>query len=147
MIYNVREDSDEYKIIQILKKNARLPISSISHEIGVSRVTVQKKIQKLEENGIITGYTAKLNSDSFSHKVKGWILINAEANKEEKAIKSMMKLPEITGLYTTNGKWDLAAEITSTNLEDFDRTISALRSINGVLETETSLLLSSRIGE
>ena len=58
-----------------------------------------------------------------------------------------MKLPEITGLYTTNGKWDLAAEITSTNLEDFDRTISALRSINGVLETETSLLLSSRIGE
>ena len=147
MIYNVREDSNEYKIIQILKKNARLPISSISHEIGVSRVTVQKKIQKLEENGIITGYTAKLNSDSFSHKVKGWILVNAEANKEEKAIKSMMKLPEITGLYTTNGKWDLAAEITSTNLEDFDRTISALRSINGVLETETSLLLSSRIGE
>ena len=143
----MREDSSDYKIIQILKKNARLPISSISHEIGVSRVTVQKKIQKLEENGIITGYTAKLNSDSFSHKVKGWILINTEANKEEKAIKSMMKLPEITGLYTTNGKWDLAAEITSTNLEDFDRTISALRSINGVLETETSLLLSSRIGE
>ena len=147
MLYNVREDSCEYKIIQILKKNARLPISSISQEVGVSRVTVQKKIQKLEENGIITGYTAKLNSDSFSHKVKGWILINAEANKEEKAIKSMMKLPEITGLYTTNGKWDLAAEITSTSLEGFDRAISALRSINGVLETETSLLLSSRIGE
>ena len=124
-----------------------MPISSISQEIGVSRVTVQKKIQKLEENGIITGYTAKLNSDSFSHKVKGWILINAEANKEEKAIKSIMKLPEITGLYTTNGKWDLAAEITSTNLENFDRAISTLRSINGILETETSLLLSSRIGE
>jgi len=69
------------------------------------------------------------------------------STKEEKAIKSMMKLPEITGLYTTNGKWDLAAEITSTSLEGFDRAISALRSINGVLETETSLLLSSRIGE
>jgi DNA-binding Lrp family transcriptional regulator len=147
MVYNLNEDSADYKIIQILKKNARLPISSISQEIGVSRITVQKKIRKLEENGIITGYTAKLNSDSFSHKVKGWILINAEANKEEKAIKSMMKLPEITGLYTTNGKWDLAAEITSTNLEDFDRAISTLRSINGILETETSLLLSSRIGE
>ena len=147
MVYNLNEDSADYKIIQILKKNARLPISSISQEIGVSRVTVQKKIRKLEKNGIITGYTAKLNSDSFSHKVKGWILINAEANKEEKAIKSMMKLPEITGLYTTNGKWDLAAEITSTNLEDFDRAISLLRSINGILETETSLLLSSRIGE
>lgn len=58
-----------------------------------------------------------------------------------------MKVPEITGLYTTNGKWDLAAKITSNNLENFDRAISALRSINGVLETETRLLLSSRIGE
>ena len=46
----MREDSSDYKIIQILKKNARLPISSISQEVGVSRVTVQKKIQKLEEN-------------------------------------------------------------------------------------------------
>ena len=49
MVYNVREDSSDYKIIQILKKNARLPISSISQEVGVSRVTVQKKIQKLED--------------------------------------------------------------------------------------------------
>ena len=48
MVYNLEEDSSDYKIIQILKKNARLPISSISQEIGVSRVTVQKKIQKLQ---------------------------------------------------------------------------------------------------
>ena len=89
--------------------------------------------------------------DSFTRLVFDYGSITrmfiAEANKEEKAIKSMMKLPEITCLYTTNGKWDLAAEITSTSLEGFDRAISALRSINGVLETETSLLLSSRIGE
>jgi len=58
-----------------------------------------------------------------------------------------MKLPEITGLYTRNGKWDLAAEITSTNLENFDRAIFASKPINGALETKTSLLLSSRIGK
>ena len=59
----------------------------------------------------------------------------------------MMKLPEITGLYTRNGKWDLAAEITSTNLENFDRAIFASKPINGALETKKSLLLSSRIGK
>jgi DNA-binding Lrp family transcriptional regulator len=47
MVYNLREDSSDYKIIQILKKNARLPISSISQEVGVSRVTVQKKNTKI----------------------------------------------------------------------------------------------------
>ena len=59
----------------------------------------------------------------------------------------MMQIPEVTSLYTTNGKWDLAAEITANSLEDFDRAVSKLRAIDGIETTETNLLLSSRIGE
>ena len=59
----------------------------------------------------------------------------------------MKLIPEITKIYTTNGKWDLAAEIQSENLESFDRALSRLRAIDGIEETETSLLLSSRIGQ
>ena len=51
-----------------------------------------KKIQKLEEYGIIIRYMAEY--DFFLHKSKGWALINIKAYKEEKAIKSIMKLPE-----------------------------------------------------
>ena len=137
----------EHHIIQLLKKNARLPISSIAATVGASRLTVQKKIKKLEKTGHITGYTVKLKTDAFRHKVKGWMTINSAANKEEAAIKSIVQITEVSALYTTNGKWDLAAEITASNLEEFDRAVSKLRSIPGIEHTETNLLLSSRIGE
>lgn len=137
----------EFLITQILKKNARLPINSIAEQLGVSRLTVQRKIKKMEESGQILGYTVRLEKEKFKHKVKGWMTINASANKEEKAIKKMMQIPEVTSLYTTNGKWDLAAEITANSLEDFDRAVSKLRAIDGIETTETNLLLSSRIGE
>ena len=79
--------------------------------------------------------------------MSGWILISVQANKEEYAIEKMIGTPEITRLHTTNGKWDLAAEIQVPTLEHFDAVISKLRQIDGITETDTSLLLSSRIGE
>ena len=78
--------------------------------------------------------------------MSGWILINVSGNEEEDIISQMTMMPEISRLYTTNGQWDLAAEIQTPTLEAFDVAISRLRQIPGIRETDTSLLLSSRVG-
>ena len=75
-----------------------------------------------------------------------WILINVSANEEEDIISQMIVMPKFSRLYTTNGRWDLAAEIQTPTQEAFDVAISRLRQIPGIRETDTSLLLSSRIG-
>ena len=75
-----------------------------------------------------------------------WILINVSANEEEDIIYQMIVMPKISRLYTTNGRWYLATEIQTPTLEAFDVAISRLRQIPGIRETDTSLLLSSRIG-
>ncbi len=135
------------QIIALLKRNARILVTQIARELGVSRVTIDAHIKKMETSGVISGYTVKLGTEEFRHKVSGWILISVQANKEEHAIEQMIGMPEITRLHTTNGKWDLAAEIQVATLEHFDAVISKLRQIDGITETDTSLLLSSRIGE
>tara|TARA_B100001093_G_C26642232_1_gene933714 strand:- start:422 stop:847 length:426 start_codon:yes stop_codon:yes gene_type:complete len=135
------------QIIALLKRNARMLVTQMARELGVSRVTIDAHIKKMETSGIISGYTVKLGTEEFRHKVSGWILISVQANKEEYAIEKMIGTPEITRLHTTNGKWDLAAEIQVPTLEHFDAVISKLRQIDGITETDTSLLLSSRIGE
>jgi DNA-binding Lrp family transcriptional regulator len=122
-------------------------VTQMARELGVSRVTIDAHIKKMETSGVISGYTVKLGTEEFRHKVSGWILISVQANKEEHAIEKMIGTPEITRLHTTNGKWDLAAEIQVPTLEHFDAVISKLRQIDGITETDTSLLLSSRIGE
>ncbi|MBL6626231.1 MAG: Lrp/AsnC family transcriptional regulator [Alphaproteobacteria bacterium] len=135
------------QIIALLKRNARMLVTQMARELGVSRVTIDAHIKKMETSGVISGYTVKLGTEEFRHKVSGWILISVQANKEEHAIEKMIGTPEITRLHTTNGKWDLAAEIQVPTLEHFDAVISKLRQIDGITETDTSLLLNSRIGE
>ena len=78
--------------------------------------------------------------------MSGWILIKLSANEEEEIIYQMIVMPKISRLYTTNGRWDLAAEIQTPTPEAFDVAISRLKQILGIRETDTSLLLSSRIG-
>ena len=133
-------------IIALLKRNARMSVTQISHELGVSRVTIDSHIKKMETSGVITGYTVTLGAEEFRHSVSGWIMIDVSANQEEDIIDKMIAMPEITRLYTTNGRWDLAAEIQTSTLESFDNAISRLRQIPGIKDTDTSLLLSSRIG-
>ena len=133
-------------IVALLKRNARISVTQMSHELGVSRVTIDFDIKKMESSGVITGYTVTLGAEEFRHNVSGWILINVSANEEEDIISQMIVMPEISHLYTTNGRWDLAAEIQTPTLEAFDVAISRLRQIAGIRETDTSRFLSSRIG-
>ena len=132
-------------IIALLKRNARMSVTQMSHELAVSRVTIDSHIKKMETSGVITGYTVTLGAEEFRHNVSGWIMINVLANEEENIITKMISMPEITRLHTTNGRWDLAAEIQTSTLEAFDTAISRLRQIPGIKDTDTSLLLSSRI--
>lgn len=133
-------------IIALLKRNARMSVTQMSHELAVSRVTIDSHIKKMETSGVITGYTVTLGAEEFRHNVSGWIMINVLANEEENIITKMISMPEITRLHTTNGRWDLAAEIQTSTLEAFDTAISRLRQIPGIKDTDTSLMLSSRIG-
>ena len=100
----------------------------------------------MEQSGIITGYTVTLGAEEFRHKVSGWIMITVDASKEEAVIDELAGMPQIARLFTTNGRWDLAAEIQTSTLESLDAAISRLRQIPGIKETDTSLLLSSRVG-
>jgi len=133
-------------IIALLKRNARMSVTQMSHELGASRVTINSHIRKMEQSGIITGYTVTLGAEEFRHKVSGWVMITVDASKEEAVIDELAGMPQIARLFTTNGRWDLAAEIQTSTLESLDAAISRLRQIPGIKETDTSLLLSSRVG-
>ena len=134
----------DVQILEALKRNARASVSEIARSCGLARATVKNRIQKLEDDGVITGYTVRLSTEAFKAHVSGWVLINAFATKEEDVIAAMQDMPEIRRIYTTNGKWDLSAVIIAETLQKFDQALSRLRQIDGVEETSSNLLLSSR---
>ena len=137
-------DELSLKLLSLLKADGRMSVTALSQALGVSRLTVDNRIKRLEAEDIISGYTVLLGTEEFKHKINGWIMINVAANKEERAIKLILRMVEISRVHTTNGKWDLAAEIQTSTLEEFDKAVSELRKIDGIEATETNLLLSRR---
>ena len=139
-------DSKDQSIISLLQKDGRMSVKDIAKAMGLTRTTVTKRMERLEASGVITGYSAVVKKDFFDKKIRGWVMINTIPNLEEAAISAMKMIPEVSRIYTTNGRWDLAVAIWAADLESFDAALTKIRQVDGIESTETNLLLSSRIG-
>lgn len=136
-------DDKDRQLISLLRQDARLPISSLAQHLNVSRATVQNRINRLCKKDIIQGFSVRLRSDVESAPIRAITMIQVRARKTNEVLKSLSGLPEIRLLHTTNGRWDIVAEINTDNLEEFDLALTRVREIDGVANTETSLLLTS----
>ena len=133
----------DQKLLTLLRHNGRRSISDLATEQGLSRATVRARIERMEREGDIVGYTVILRADAISMPVRGIMLIEVEGRAADRVVDVLGGFPEISAVHTTNGKWDLVADIVTTSLSDFDRVLREIRMIDGVANSETSLLLST----
>ncbi|MDV8156611.1 Lrp/AsnC family transcriptional regulator [Acinetobacter bereziniae] len=133
----------DLQILTVLKDNARTSITDIAMKLHVSRSTIQKRIEYMENNGIISGYTVKIRPNFNQNVIRAWMNIMVEGNKAQSVIKELRIDPIIESMHSTNGKWDLLVELKATNLEEFDQALGRIRRISGIYNTETSILLST----
>ena len=136
-------NAKDRKLISLLRQDARLPITSLAQHLNVSRATVQNRITRLTQKGIIQGFSVRLNDSVQPSRVRAITLINVKPKKTNDVLKSLTGVPEINQLHTTNGRWDIVAELNTETLSEFDAALSYIREIEGVASTETSLLLTS----
>ncbi|WP_404404128.1 Lrp/AsnC family transcriptional regulator [Pelagibacterium halotolerans] len=138
-------DDTDRRLIGLLRDDARLPVASLAAALGISRATVKARMDKLEAAGVIQGYTVILTQDTANAPVRAIAMIEVEGRVTDKVAKALAGFPQIRALSSTNGRWDLVAEIETASLYDFDKTLNAIRLIEGVTLTETSILLASRL--
>ncbi len=139
---HVYDDLDRM-LISALRRDGRAPVSRLAKALGVTRATVQNRIDRLLESGALLGFTARVREDYEDDQVRAVMMIEVAGRSTTQVIRSLRGFPELARLHTTNGKWDLVAEIRVARLQDFDRVLRDVRLIDGVLNSETSLLLSS----
>lgn len=135
-------DDIDHQLITLLRGDARLPVSSLAQKLRLSRTTVQKRIDKLESSGVILAYTIKVKSDAVSHQIRAQMNIALEGNSANTVHAALRALPAVQSLYTTNGKWDVIAEIRADNLEVLNLVLGKIRCIEGIAASETNILLS-----
>ncbi|BDA63399.1 AsnC family transcriptional regulator [Actinomyces capricornis] len=139
---DVLDDLDR-GLIAALRKNARKPVAELARDLGTTRATITKRIERLEARGIIQGFTIIVAQDADDSAIRAICHLAIEGHNTDAAIVALRGLPAITGLHATNGEWDLIAEITVATLAEVDHVLTRIRALDGVYRSETSLLLRS----
>ena len=135
-------DTDR-QLIALLRDNARMSVTELAQRLRVSRATVQNRIDKLEQGGVIIGYTVRLKPEAEGHRIRAWMGIAVEGNKAQAVLQALRGEPHVYALHSTNGRWDIVTELRADTLEQFDRVLGRIRLIPGIAATETSILLST----
>jgi DNA-binding Lrp family transcriptional regulator len=128
------------RLLAALKTNARASLTELASNTGISRATVKTRLTRLIESGVIRRFTIETDLDDRD-AVRAIILVELQGSMSRTVIRSLRQIPELTSLHSTNGAWDLVAEIRTESLQGVDRVLRRIREISGVRNSQTSLLL------
>lgn len=120
-----------------------MPVSSLAPQLGVSRATVRSRIDRLLETGAIQGFTVAMGN-APRPEIRAIMMVKVDGKAANSVFGRLKGFPEVRALHSTNGQWDIVAEIEVPNLEAFDSLLSQIRTFDGISATETSILLASR---
>ena len=130
------------RILAALTEDARLPVTALAERLKLSRTTVSTRLERLIAEGTIRKFTI-LTRTAEEATARAVTMVELEGSLSRQVIRALRAIPEVASLHSTNGAWDLVAEIRAADLRDFDRVLRVIRDIPGVLNSETSLLLDS----
>jgi DNA-binding Lrp family transcriptional regulator len=142
----IKMDALDQQLIGLLRTDARLTVAALAHRLKVSRGTITNRITRLEDNGVIVGYTVRLRPDAQPNEIRAWMSIAVEGNETRAVIASLLGEPGVAEIHDTNGRWDLLAGLRAVNLSELSSVLERVRLIKGIQSTETSIHLQTYRG-
>jgi DNA-binding Lrp family transcriptional regulator len=137
-------DETDDRLIAALRHDARASLSDLAAGLGMSRTTVRARLARLHERGEIVGFSVVTRADVARDPVRGLMMIGIEGRGAARIKRQLSAMAELRAVHSTNGRWDLIVEIGSATLADFDRVLDRIRQLDGIVASETSLLLSTQ---
>ena len=136
-------DDVDRQLIALLRDDARMPVATLAKKLRVARATVQNRLSRLLQDGAIVGFTVRLRPEAEAHRIRAIMSIEIEGNYGVDVRRVLRGMPNVVALHTTNGRWDMMAELRTDTLESFDSVLNTIRQVDGIASTETSILLST----
>lgn len=138
-------DELDRKLISLLRVNARLPLVRLAKALGIARSTAQLRLKSLEDAGTITGYTLSLSGPQSSAGIRAIVMITVDSAREAQVITQLGKRHEVTKVYTISGRYDLCVMLETESTADLDQMLDRIRRIDGVTETFSNILLTTKL--
>ncbi len=138
-------DETDRQIIALLSTNARMPVAKLAQRIGLARTTAQARLERLERNGVIAGYTLRLSETAVAGQIRATVLVQITPQAQNAVLVHLRRIAAVERVHTTSGRFDLACQIRAGSTGELDLTLDQIGEIDGVMAMETLVHLSTRI--
>ncbi len=136
-------DKDE-QLIALLRDNGRMPVSEIARRLSSSRTAAQMRLKKLERNGVIEGYSVKLSANYLGSRVRALVMIRFPPGHRTSVENALDAIDQVTALHSISGVYDLAAVVSARTMAELDRVLDQIGCLEGLDETMSSIILSTK---
>ena len=137
-------DATDQKLLSLLRENARTSTAELARGLGLSRTTVQSRIERLERGGVVAGYTVKLSDEVEAGLVRTYVLITL-APRQTLVIQAALRgIPAVRTLHSVSGPFDLLAILAAGSIGELDAVIDRIGQMDGVERTMSAIVLSTR---
>jgi DNA-binding Lrp family transcriptional regulator len=132
----------DHALLQLLKANARASTAQLARQLGLSRTTVQDRIRRLERDGVIAGYTVRLDGQQAQRQIRAEVLLNVNPKQTERVIRELKSKPNVAALYAVSGAFDYLATIIGESTQEIDSILDDVGKVAGIERTQTLVILS-----
>src|SRR5262245_24478681 len=134
-------DAIDSQILGLLQDHCKMPFAKIGERVGLSAPAVMERIKKLEDSGVVTGYTVTLDARKLGHDITAFIGVSIAHPKAIKSFEQQIdSRPEVLECHHVTGGYTLLLKVKTFNTSTLEELISHIRSIDGVGRTETMVV-------
>ncbi|MCQ9155831.1 Lrp/AsnC family transcriptional regulator [Acidomonas methanolica] len=137
------DDPLDRALLELLRRNARMPAAQLARRLGLSRTTLQGRIERLERQGAILGYTVV--EPGRSDAVRALVMITLSPRRAAQVERDLRSVPGLRELHAVSGPTDLVAMLGAETPEALDRAIDAIGAVEGVERTHSAMILSTKV--
>ncbi|MDE1147809.1 MAG: Lrp/AsnC family transcriptional regulator [Azospirillaceae bacterium] len=138
-------DDLDIALLRQLEADSRLPTVTLAKRLGVSRTTVQARIERLVSRGVIAAFTIRLDADYLARRIQGHVAITI-APKVARQVETKLKgMPQVRQLFAVSGPFDMIAVVSTESIAEMNTVIDDIGALDGVERTNSSIILSQRL--
>ncbi len=138
-------DELDRRLIGLLAENARLPVTTLAGKLGIARTTVQTRLERLENSGVIAGYTLRLGAAESETRIRATVLLQLDPRSAPAVVQYLRKITQVERAITSSGRFDLLLQVAARSTARLDEILDEIGGIKGVRSSESLIHLSAKI--
>jgi len=138
-------DVQDRRLIALLREDARQPITSLAQAMGLSRASVYARMDRLERDGVIAGYTVRLGADYDERLIRAQIMLKVAPRLTQALERKLMQMPELITLHAISGEYDMIILVEAEGVSALNDVVDRIGVLDGVEKTTTSILMATKV--